>query len=297
MNTRLKKHPLGFYEIIEKPTSEELKKYYSGKYYQESKGSYEAEYSQQELSYFKAKLEQRHEVIKQHFGQTHHQPIRMLDVGCGEGFALAYFRQQGWNVKGFDFSSSGVISQNPNCQDVLKTGDVFQLLTDEIKQGNKYDVIWLQNVLEHVLDPLALLASLRTLVADNGLAVITVPNDCSSVQTTALANGHIDEPFWVYPPDHLSYFDVKSLTATATHTGWGCIDILGDFPVDWFLYHAGSNYIRDKKQGKSAHIARVQLENLIHTHPIEDVIQFWSAAAKIGVSRCITAILKPQTSI
>jgi 2-polyprenyl-3-methyl-5-hydroxy-6-metoxy-1,4-benzoquinol methylase len=33
---------------------------------------------------------------------------RLLDVGCGEGCALAFFREHGWSVKGVDFSSAGV---------------------------------------------------------------------------------------------------------------------------------------------------------------------------------------------
>ena len=56
MDERLKQHPLGFWEIAKKPTSEELQKYYANKYYQEANGSYELEYTQDELNYFKAKL-------------------------------------------------------------------------------------------------------------------------------------------------------------------------------------------------------------------------------------------------
>ena len=44
------------------------------------------------------------------------------------------------------------------------TGDIFSLLETEIEAGNPYDVIWLQNVLEHVLDPLELLGQLRKLL-------------------------------------------------------------------------------------------------------------------------------------
>jgi len=59
MDSRLKKHPLGYWEIENKPTQEELQKYYAEKYYQEGEGSYELTYSEEELSYFNAKLEQR----------------------------------------------------------------------------------------------------------------------------------------------------------------------------------------------------------------------------------------------
>ncbi len=293
MDRRLKKHPLGFWEIDPKPTPKELQMYYANKYYQEAMGGYEAEYSPEELSHFQAKLEQRHAVLQHHLSQTGGNAGTMLDVGCGEGYALAFFREHGWTVKGFDFSSAGVESKNPGCIDVLKTGDVFEHLEAEIKAGVSYDVVWLQNVLEHVIDPIALLRSLRTLIAPNGIAVVTVPNDCSITQRAAIEHQHIDHAFWVAPPDHLSYFEHNSLIATANETGWASLDVLSDFPVDWFLFHSGSNYVRDKSAGKAAHKARVQIENYIHEQPIEDVLRFWSATAKLGIGRNITAFLRP----
>lgn len=293
MDQRLKKHPLGFWEIAAKPTSQELRQYYADKYYQEAKGSYEREYTKDELLYFRAKLEQRSIVLQHYLSVLSGRPKRLLDVGCGEGYALAFFREQGWLVKGIDFSAAGVESKNPSCSDALVTGDIFALLKAEMATGETYDVVWLQNVLEHVIDPLDLLRSLRTLVFPGGIAVVTVPNDCSITQRAALAHQHIDNAFWVAPPDHLTYFDHESLTNTVNETGWECVEILGDFPVDWFLFHPGSNYVRDKSAGKAAHKARVQIENLIHKQPIEDVLRFWSATAKLGIGRDITAFLRP----
>ncbi len=293
MDRRLRKHPLGYWEIENKPTTDELHKYYADKYYQEGKGSYDLDYSEEELLYFNAKLQQRFSVIQRHL-----QPLQVkadfLDVGCGEGYALAFFRKQGWSVRGMDFSSAGVASKNADCLDALAIGDVFELLRYDIAAGNTYDVVWLQNVLEHVLDPPALLKSLRSLVAPGGVAVVTVPNDCSMTQRAALAAQHIDSAFWVAPPDHLSYFDSQTLANTVSQTGWQCVEMLGDFPVDWYLFHPGSNYIRDQSAGKAAHKARVQIENLISQQPIENVIQFWSSAAKLGLGRDLTVFMKPS---
>lgn len=292
MDTRVRQHALGFWEIAVKPNQRELQEYYAKKYYQESVGSYEREYSAGELQYFQAKLQQRWAVIER--WRQSKAPGRLLDVGCGEGYALAFFRARQWQVKGLDFSSAGLLSKNPQCQDALRTGDLFELLATEISAQEKYDVVWLQNVLEHVSDPLALLQSLRSLVAKGGIAVITVPNDFSITQQCALDTGHINRQFWVAPPDHLSYFDHKSLSATVAATGWNCSAILADFPVDWFLFHPGSNYVCNTEVGKDAHRARVQLENLIHSRPIDDVVRFWSALAALGFGRDLTAFISPQ---
>ena len=291
MDPRIKKHPLGYWEIKKKPTLEELQKYYADKYFQEAKGSYELVYSQAELSYFNAKLNQRFEVIRRHLITKKRSNPCLLDVGCGEGYALAFFRKQGWSVTGIDFSSSGVTSKNPDSLDALVTGDIFQFLSTEIAAGKHYDLIWLQNVLEHVLEPVDLLNSLGQLVAPGGMAVVTVPNDCSITQRAALVAQHIDNAFWIVPPDHLNYFDSQSLNNIAKHTGWKCVEMLGDFPVDWFLFHPKSNYIRDRSVGKAANKARVEIENLINEQPIDNVIKFWSSAAKLGIGRGITTFL------
>lgn len=294
MNHDLRQHPYGFWEIAQKPDMKNLEAYYANKYYQEGKGSYELDYSEEEVRYFRSKLEQRFAILERFVpSKVVSGGGTMLDVGCGEGYALAFFREKGWKIKGFDFSSAGIASKNPNCADALIAGDVFALLNCEISARRSYDVVWLQNVLEHVIDPIGLLAVLRSLVAPEGILVITVPNDFSIIQHAALNLAHIDKRFWIAPPDHLNYFDYKSLVRTSAKTGWECLEILGDFPVDWFLFHPGSNYIRNKAQGKAAHLARVQLENIIHSQPIEYVLQYWSIAAKLGVGRDITAFFRP----
>lgn len=288
--SKLIKHQLGFWTMAEKPSPDKLQEYYATKYYQEGRGSYELVYTDAEKSYFLAKIEQRHTVLQ----KTVPNASSMLDVGCGEGFALSYFKKQGWQVKGFDFSDAGVKAQNPDCLDDLRTGDVFALLDAEIQSRRRYDVIWLQNVLEHVLEPIDLLASLRGLINDQGMAVVTVPNDFSRIQEEALSRGYIDREFWVATPDHISYFNHLTLPAAANAVGWSCIELLGDFPIEWFYFHKGSNYIQKKSCGKGAHLARIELENLIHKNPSADVMAYWSATGRLGLGRAITGFFTLQ---
>jgi 2-polyprenyl-3-methyl-5-hydroxy-6-metoxy-1,4-benzoquinol methylase len=295
MDARLKKHPLGFYEISNKPSSEALQNYYAEKYYQEENGSYRHEYSHDELKLIGNKLIQRHTALNViQSKRSKCEKNSFLDVGCGEGYALSYFREQGYVVKGLDFSSAGAVSKNPTCLDVLTAGNLFDLLDLEINSTQRYDVIWLQNVLEHVLDPVKLMISLRDIISDSGIAVITVPNDCSAIQMNALDKQYIDRSFWVAPPDHLSYFDYNSLINIAEGTGWNVADLIGDFPIDWFLYHPGSNYVSDSKLGGDAHNARVQIENLIAERSVDDVLNFWRAMARIGSGRDLTIFVTPN---
>lgn len=285
---KLRRNALGYWEVENKPSETELQEYYARKYYQEARGSYEHTYTASELNYFRAKIGQRWAVIRRFIAG----PGSLLDVGCGEGYTLAFFRELGWTVRGLDYSSAGIESKNPQCRDALVTGDLFRLIEQEFLSGNRYELIWLQNVLEHVIDPVRLLDELRRIVSPGGMLVVTVPNDFSDVQLTALERGLIDSEFWVALPDHLSYFSRTGLVNIGVATGWACVEVLADFPIDWFLYHPGSNYMRTKAAGKPAHTARVELENLINHRPIEDVVNFYSALARIDMGRDLTAFYR-----
>lgn len=294
-NVKIKQHSLGFFEVDNKPTLDELEEYYSKMYYQENKGSYQKGYSPEELALIKAKLSQKWEFIKKIRGND--SSGYLLDVGCGEGFTLSFFRNLQWKVRGLDYNAYGLEVQNPTCHDCLVTGDVFKLMEDEFYSNNRYDIIWLQNVLEHVLEPITLMNSLHDLLDKNGILVITVPNDFSLIQNHAIEKGYIDNKYWISIPDHISYFNYESLHNIIQYTRWYCLDILADFPIDWFLLHQSANYISNRSQGKSAHKARVKLEILIDKNDPQDVNCFFSNLAKLGFGRNLTAFVQNRNTI
>jgi 2-polyprenyl-3-methyl-5-hydroxy-6-metoxy-1,4-benzoquinol methylase len=288
---RLKRHPLGFLQADPIPTAEELRGYYAS-YYQQERSNYRKSYPPRERAFFDAKLAQRAHLAGKLRGAA--APGRFLDVGCGEGFALAWFRREGWQVEGIDHSLAGIEAMNPDLAGTVTAGDLFDLLDARIDAGEKYDLVWLTNVLEHVTDPVGLLQRLRQMVAPGGVLAVTVPNDGSAYQEKLLADGHIPQRFWIALPDHLAYFTSDSLRTIAGATGWHCREIVADFPIDLFLMHEGSNYVRDRAQGGAAHRARVEMELLLAEQPTEAVNRFYAALAEIGLGRNITAFLTPR---
>jgi hypothetical protein len=90
MDQRLKKHPLGFSEIAAKPTSQELQ-YYADKYYQVAKGSYVLGYTNDELLYFRANLEQRSMILQHHLSSLSSATVKL---GIGRNIA-AFLRPLG----------------------------------------------------------------------------------------------------------------------------------------------------------------------------------------------------------
>jgi 2-polyprenyl-3-methyl-5-hydroxy-6-metoxy-1,4-benzoquinol methylase len=289
---RLRQHSLGFWEVVDKPTNQDLSDYYANKYYQTEQSNYRRSYPENELEVIRMKIAQRLYKVGQ-LRKGNQKPGRVLDVGCGEGFALAEFQNRDWVIEGIDHSVEGLRAMNPDILQYVEQGNVFELLETRMRNSQKYDVIWLNNVLEHVIDPLDLLKALRRIIVDDGVLVVTVPNDFSELQESLLAAREIPERFWVALPDHLSYFTADTLKKTAKATEWHCQSVLADFPIDIYLAHSGSNYVVNRENGPHAHQARLMLEQLIGKKGEEQANHLYEALADLGLGRNITGFLLP----
>ncbi|WP_339210976.1 class I SAM-dependent methyltransferase [Aeribacillus sp. FSL K6-8210] len=280
----------GFYELKNKPNPSELEQYYSKMYYQESNSTYRKSYSDEEIKYFYNKIEQKHIVVQKLLNKK--EVLRFLDVGCGEGWALKYFSNHSWEVKGLDYSSYGCEMMNPECLPYIIQGDIFENLDLLIDTGEIYDVILLDNVLEHVLNPEELLNKLKKIANKDTILIIEVPNDFSIVQKKLLELGSIQEPFWIVVPDHISYFNNKGLTNLCEAVGWKKELLLADYPIDLNLLNEETNYILNRKVGKSVHQKRIIIENLLHEISIDDTIRLYNVLAEMGLGRNIVGFFR-----
>lgn len=282
----------GFYSVINPPTEKDLERYYQKTYYQKSKGNYRSVYSTEELLYFRNKIQQKEQLIYPLL-KTKKKP-RLLDVGCGEGFVLDFFKKKKWSVQGIDYSDAGLKKHNPHCEREIQTGNIVDSLQTMIIDKQSFDVIWLSHVLEHVRNPLALLKKLAKVAPKTGILVCIVPNDFSKLQMRLLESKHISSPFWVSTPDRLSYFNASGLTKLACEGGWTKHKILADFPVDFNLFNPNANYVVLPETGKGAHSQRINIENLLHDISIDKTNALYEALANLGLGREIIGIFRKK---
>lgn len=163
MYEKVKQTKYGYYELKDKPSIEEIQKYYQDMYYQEEKGSYTKTYTDDEIKYFKNRIEQKYMLVEKYIEVKGNQ--KYLDVGCGEGWALKFFHEKKWDVTGLDFSDFGCNSFNKDVLDKMIVGDIEKSLASLIQKEEKYECIFMLNVLEHVLDPRKLLQNCKELLA------------------------------------------------------------------------------------------------------------------------------------
>lgn len=117
----------------------------------------------------------------------------ILDIGCGTGSALDAAREQGLQTYGIEL--------NPNAAAETRSlgHTVFSVLIHELDSQwtGRFDMISLNQVLEHVPDPVALVTDCVRLLSARGVIAIAVPS------STGILRWH---PWMAlnWPPHHLS---------------------------------------------------------------------------------------------
>lgn len=275
------------------PTSNELEKFYSDFMRDDltRPKNYQINYTKKEREHIKLLNELRIHAILKIRKKWNTKKISLLEIGVGEGFTIAHAASKGWSVHGIDFSSSGIKRFNPTIISKIEFGNAYDILKNTKR---KYDLCMINNVLEHVIDPREVLKYLRRVLEKNGLIALTVPNDFSDIQKTALKLHHIKNKFWIDPPEHLHYFNTKNIQKFLNNQKFKIHDMYSSFPIDFFLYHPGSNYIENEKNGKGVHQARIELEVLLSKSGIENYHKLCQSFANCNVGRNFTVIISPK---
>jgi 2-polyprenyl-3-methyl-5-hydroxy-6-metoxy-1,4-benzoquinol methylase len=278
---------LSFYEVHPKPTVEDLEKHYREKYYQDGHGLYQTEYSPDELRWF-------HNLAKVSLETTHQLGLDkcLLDLGCGEGYFTKAFQSFGWEVTCCDFSDFGIKRHNPDMMRYFTAGNFNQFINAKLAAKASFGLVNLQNVLEHVLNPVELLMDLKALVSAQGAVRIKVPNDFSSFQEELVKSG-LTTKTWFTPPEHLSYFNSTSLVNLLEYCGYRLLSLQTTFPIEIFLANEHSHYWLDRTRGKGAQRARIFCENHLIEKSIPDFIKYSEAAAKLSFGRELIAYATP----
>ncbi|MFD1315021.1 class I SAM-dependent methyltransferase [Namhaeicola litoreus] len=156
----------------------------------------------------------------------------VLDLGCGTGDFLKACAENNWKVVGVEPNN---IARNLAEKKIdLQKGKVIyksleKLNEDVAKELNqKFSIITLWHVLEHVPDPLLYLSTLKDLLEPNGRIILALPNFNSH-------DAQHYQKFWAaYDlPRHLWHFSKKAVSSLANAVGMETEKIL-PMPFDAF---------------------------------------------------------------
>jgi SAM-dependent methyltransferase len=132
--------------------------------------------------------------------------LKIAEIGSGLGYLTYCIRQSGYDATGFDVSDASVSRACSLFGPHYRVGRLEDHSTPE-----EYDYIICTEVLEHVSDPLALLASMKAVMSDHAKLLISTPDK------NAFPRGTVWET--ESPPVHLWWFTRQSLRVLAERAG------------------------------------------------------------------------------
>ena len=135
--------------------------------------------------------------------------LKLLDIACGTGWTTSVWQEEGFDVTGLE--SSEVRSQFCRKRYNLK---VFTGFIEEFNPKEKFDVITMRHVVEHLEHPVAVLEKVKTFLKDDGVLLITLPN------INAIGRYIFQEHWSWILPWHLHFYYPKTLTALVERTGF-----------------------------------------------------------------------------
>jgi 2-polyprenyl-3-methyl-5-hydroxy-6-metoxy-1,4-benzoquinol methylase len=134
---------------------------------------------------------------------------RLLDIGSGFGFFAARARDDlGMTVFGAELSAS----ERAYAEQILKVPTYASL--QDIPSGERFDIISMMEVIEHIRDPKGFLRSIAPLLSDKGVLLIGTDN----FESAAVRRMGVGFPKWI-PNQHISLFSPVSLRRLATSVG------------------------------------------------------------------------------
>jgi O-antigen biosynthesis protein len=152
--------------------------------------------------------------VLRHLSSFGGRPVKVLELGCAAGETARELRTL-CNVEfytGLEVSELAAAKAREVINKVIVT-DINSLDLEHTDLGSAhFDLILALDVLEHLIDPWSVLASLRTCLAPEGKLVLSLPN----VSNIWILNG-LSEGCWTYEDDglldatHLRFFTLDSI--------------------------------------------------------------------------------------
>jgi 2-polyprenyl-3-methyl-5-hydroxy-6-metoxy-1,4-benzoquinol methylase len=144
--------------------------------------------------------------------------VRILDIGCADGFVAEGLRRRGHHVTGVDVLARPGVKERV---DVFIEADLDHGLPVAVAEAEAFDVVLAADVLEHVRDPEALLREVRGVLRPGGRVLVSVPNFGHWYPRVRVASGRFDyDRRGILDRGHVRFFTQRSFERVLHRSGW-----------------------------------------------------------------------------
>lgn len=148
------------------------------------------------------------------------QHSTLLDYGCGNSKFVTEALSKGFSVTGVEY--------NPDLVEVLKEKNKsarYITITDFYKEESRYDVIFLGNVLEHLIDPLERLEAFKHRLTAGGIIVLEGPVENNFTLAGAFRKAIFSLRKWLgrkvaHAPRHIFYSNYQNQLSVFEKAGY-----------------------------------------------------------------------------
>ena len=152
--------------------------------------------------------------------------LKILDVGCSYGALGEAMTKKGNVVFGLDISRAAIEKARTRVHfaavaDITRTGSLPPEIAKE-----RFDLVVMGDIVEHVYDPLNVLVSARKLMKDDGRLLLSVPNVANWLNRLQLLLGR-----WEYAVSgvmdrtHLRFFTLRSVRRLVRAAGYEVVGV------------------------------------------------------------------------
>jgi len=220
--------------------------------------------------------------------------VIVLDIGCGFGETLGYHSERGCVVYG--------VEADKNIQRVAEKFGFnvhVGLFDPNIYKPDFFDYVTMDQVIEHVTDPVITLRGIYKVLKPGGYAVLSLPNPSGW-------GARLFGKRWVswHVPYHLQHFSIASMSIAAEKAGF-TIEKYKTITNALWLYYQWMHCITFPEEGKpsafwssktklsSYHFVFMRINNLMHKSKINHLITRVFDALKLG-DNYIFILRKPK---
>jgi 2-polyprenyl-3-methyl-5-hydroxy-6-metoxy-1,4-benzoquinol methylase len=155
---------------------------------------------------------------------------RVLEIGCATGFMSKYLKEKkNCFVYGIEYNDAQAQLAKEKCDEVLSGGIddiILQNTLDEYVQINqKFDVIFMSQVIEHIAYPNGVLNKLNDWLSDDGVLIISTVNVAHWSSRIKLLKGIWKyEEYGLFDNTHLRFSSIDGFEQDLMDAGYEIVD-------------------------------------------------------------------------